>query len=100
MLGIKKTASKIDTNSVPIAMCPLCESITVHLYYMKDAKTAKMSKWYSCSCGIIWQTPYPDFKYDKNYIVPEGKKFEAASKYFVKVNLPLSKKQCMGANVK
>lgn len=96
MLGIKKQATKVEDKNVAVAFCPNCEAITVHLYYMKDAKTQKLSKWYACSCGIIWQYPCPEFIYDKKYILPDGKKFASASKYLVKVVAPVIEESMYG----
>ena len=96
MLGMKKQATKLEDNTVSIAQCPLCESITVHLYYMEDAKTKSKSKWYACACGLIWQVPYPEFVYDKTYLVPDGKKFEKASKYLIKVVNPIIEESMYG----
>ena len=96
MLGINKTATKVEDKNVPIANCPHCDAITVHLYYMKDAKTQALSKWYACSCGIIWQIPYPDFIYDKSYIIPDGKKYIASCKYLVKIITPIIEESMYG----
>lgn len=67
MLNPKKEADKIDSGTVALASCPICKAITLNLHYMQDSETKKRSKWYSCSCGIIFNADKPSKVYDKAY---------------------------------
>lgn len=89
-----RSMKNISTNeTVQIAQCPVCSAVTTHMYYMQDADTLKRSKWYSCSCGIIWQAgeieePKYDAKYYERY-KEGGEKYKIACRYPVDVYAPL-----------
>lgn len=98
MLGIKKEANQLVDNVVEIAQCPLCESVTTHMYFMQDASTKQQSKWYSCSCGIVWQAKYKGYEYDQSYInkLPSGPKVESSFRYVPKLIAPLIEEMTYG----
>lgn len=94
MFGQKKDKSSknMEQDAVEIAQCPVCKSVTTLLYYMQNSDTKKRSKWYSCSCGVVWQTDEPSGKYDRKYYErykDGGKKYEEACKYPVYVYAPI-----------
>lgn len=93
MFGQKKSKESINTpqDTVEIAQCPVCKSVTTLMYYMQNSETKKKSKWYSCSCGVVWQTDPPSAKYDKKYyerFKEGGKKYEEACRYPIDVYAP------------
>jgi hypothetical protein len=90
LLNPTKEANQLVKDVVEIAQCPHCERVTTHLYFMQDATTKVQSKWYACSCGVVWQTPYPDYKYGRKYLdnLPIGQKWERSNKYVVDLVAP------------
>jgi hypothetical protein len=99
MINTKKEAKQLESTTVEIAQCPACEAITTHMYFMQDASTKVQSKWYGCSCGIVWQAHRPDFTYTKEYVdkyVPTGAKYESASRYLPQIIAPLIEESTYG----
>ena len=104
MLNLNKEASVVTDkdNIVNLSKCPNCGSYTLHMFYMQQAQTRQQSKWYSCSCGILWQHGYKPYPYDIKYLekyVQQDKKFSEASKYIVKVVSPLLEEMIYGRKV-
>lgn len=67
MLNLKKQAESIKVGDIELGKCPICESYVSHIYFMQDSTTKKQSKWYSCQCGVVWQSEKPKAIYDKAY---------------------------------
>jgi hypothetical protein len=92
MLNLKKEASQLEIGELKVANCPICKAYVSHQYYMKDAPTQRTSKWFSCSCGIVFQNKFPDGVYDKKYWDSNNKdepKIKEAYEYAVKVYAPI-----------
>lgn len=69
---------------------------------MQDAKTKKQSKWYSCACGVCWQTQKPTKVYDKAYFDEYAKfdhKLKDAYQYPVKIYAPIIEELLYGRKV-
>jgi len=98
VINPKKEATQIVDNKVEIAVCPNCESVTTHMYFMQDAATKQQSKWYSCSCGIVWQAHYKGCVYDQAYLdnLPTGSKYDTALKAIPKIIAPLAEEMMYG----
>jgi hypothetical protein len=89
----------VNNDVVEVAQCPICEAVTTHMYYMQDADSKVRSKWYSCSCGIVFQAGKADFKYDEKYLnryKDGGKKYESACRYPVQVYAPIIEESVYG----
>lgn len=67
MLNLKKEADQLKSESVELGSCPICNSFVSQIYFMQDSSTKVQSKWYSCSCGVVWNTNKPKAIYDKKY---------------------------------
>lgn len=67
MLNFRKEADTLKAEEFRLSTCPVCKSYVCHMYFMQDSKTKKQSKWFSCSCGIVFQDKKPDKVYDKKY---------------------------------
>jgi len=67
MLNPKKEAETLKVGHIELGTCPVCSSYISHIYFMQNADTKQHSKWYSCSCGVVWQTQKPTLVYDKKY---------------------------------
>jgi predicted SAM-dependent methyltransferase/rubredoxin len=65
MLNLKKTATKLEVGELSLGTCPVCGAFVSHMYFMQDAATKVTSKWYSCSCGVVFQNKLPDGKETK-----------------------------------
>lgn len=101
-MGFFKTAKSEVAETVDVASCPICSSVTTHMYYMQDAETKIRSKWYSCHCGVIWQMGEPKEPYDQKYFdryKDGGKKYASAVKYPVQVYMPLIEELMYGRRV-
>jgi len=60
MLNLKKTATKLEVGELSIGNCPVCKAYVSQMYFMRDADTKVSSKWYACSCGVVFQNQLPD----------------------------------------
>jgi SAM-dependent methyltransferase len=67
MLNLKKEADVLEVGELTVATCPICKSFVSHIYFMQDAKTKNQSRWYSCACGVVFQSKLPQDNYDKAY---------------------------------
>lgn len=82
--------------------CPICTSVTTHIYFMRDSDSKIESKWYNCSCGVTWQITDVKEPYDKKYFErykDGGKKYESAVKYSIQVYMPLIEELIYGRRV-
>lgn len=69
MLNFKKSADNLKEEELKVSPCPVCTRLVAHVYYMQDASTKIKSKWFSCSCGIIFNSTKPTKVYDQKYRV-------------------------------
>ena len=102
MLNLKKEADTLQVGEITLGTCPVCSGYVSHLYFMQDAKTKKQSKWYSCACGVVWQTGKPDKVYDKAYLEqfePHDKKLRASYEYPVRIYAPMIEEMMYGRKV-
>lgn len=67
MLNFRKEADTLKAEEFRLSTCPVCKSYVCHMYFMQDSKTKKQSKWFSCSCGVVFQDKKPDKVYDGKY---------------------------------
>jgi SAM-dependent methyltransferase len=102
MLNLKKEADVLQAQEFKISACPICSSYVSQVYYMQDATTKIESKWYSCSCGVVFQNQHPtavyDAKYRKKYEIYD-KKTESAFQYPVRIYSPLIEELIYGRKV-
>jgi predicted SAM-dependent methyltransferase len=92
MLNLKKEAKSLEVAEVKLANCPICKAYVCHKYFMQDAVSKRQSKWYSCSCGIVFQEDVPKGKYDKAYWDKYAEfdlKTKASYEYPVRIYMPL-----------
>jgi len=92
MLNLKKEANNLQVSDITLGTCPSCHSYVSHLYFMQDATTKQQSKWYSCSCGVVWQVQKPTMVYDKKYLDKYAQfdsKLRDAYEYPVRIYAPL-----------
>lgn len=88
MLNLKKEAKPVlEIGELKVAQCPACASYISHIYFMQDTVTQKKSKWYSCSCGVVWQSEVPTGKRAKHQL--EGSKLSDVMQYPIRVYAPL-----------
>lgn len=102
MLNLKKEASVLEVGELQVTNCPICKAYVCHLYYMKDATSGILSKWFSCSCGVVFQAKKPTFVYDKEYrkkYDDADKKIKDDFKYPVKVYAPIIEELIYGRKV-
>jgi len=102
MLNLKKEASQIPVDNPTLGQCPVCSSYVSHIYFMADATSKETSKWYSCSCGVIWQMNQPGKVYDKKYwdeFARYDGKTEDSFKYPVKMYAPLIEELIYGRKI-
>jgi hypothetical protein len=102
MLNLKKQADTLKVGDIELGACIACSGYVSHLYFMQDATSKKQSKWYSCSCGVVWQTQKPSMVYNSQYSDRSGqndKKVQDAYAYPVKVYAPLIEELIYGRKV-
>jgi predicted SAM-dependent methyltransferase len=102
MLQLKKEADVLEVGDLKIATCPVCKSYVCHQYYMKDAMTKVCSRWYACSCGVVFQTQKPWGSYDKKYwdkFNDYDKKLKDSFEYPVRIYAPLAEELIYGRKV-
>ncbi len=73
MLDFKKKVEIQQTEEIKVANCPVCSSYVCHVYYMMDSSTKKKSKWFSCSCGVVFNSQKPTKIYDEKYWLENNK---------------------------
>lgn len=92
MLNLKKEAEQLKAEEFRLSACPICSSYVCHMYFMQDATTKKQSKWFSCSCGVVFQDKQPSNSYDKAYLekhLQYDKKLKDSFEYPVRIYAPL-----------
>lgn len=92
MLNLKKQSETIQLGEIDLGTCPICHSYVSHIYFMQDKESKKQSRWYSCSCGVVWNTHKPTMIYDKKYIErfdPHNNKLAPTYEYPVHIYSPL-----------
>ena len=62
MLNLKKEATKLSIGDLRIGNCPICKAYVSHIFFMQDVDTKVSSKWFSCSCGVVFQNQLPTGK--------------------------------------
>lgn len=67
MLDFKKKVEIKKDEELIVRNCPACQAYVCHVYFMQDSSNKKQSKWYSCSCGVVFQSKKPEGKYDQTY---------------------------------
>ena len=67
MLQLKKQADTLEIGELSIGTCPVCASYVSHVYFMQDGNSKRQSKWYACSCGVVFQQKHPFGVYDSAY---------------------------------
>lgn len=99
MLQLKKQADTLSVEDLKMGDCPVCKSYVCHLFFMQDAKTKRQSRWFSCSCGIVFQNKLPDGVYDaayrKKYATYDAKT-KSAYEYPVRVYAPIIEEMAYG----
>lgn len=102
MLNLKKEADVLEVGELKIATCPICSAYVCHTYFMQDAKTKKQSKWFACSCGVVFQSKLPEGLYDaayrKKYALFD-KKTKSAYEYPVRIYAPIIEERIYGRKV-
>jgi len=102
MLNFKKTAKAEEVKELTIGTCPACQGYVSHLYFMSDASTKKQSKWYSCSCGVVWNVNKPTKVYDMKYWQERSaydKKLDTAYSYPIRLYAPIIEELVYGRRV-
>lgn len=67
MLNPNNESKTLEPDTVTIANCPVCSSIVLQMFFMQDGVTKKKSKWFQCSCGVVFQMKPPEGVYDEKY---------------------------------
>ena len=92
----------VPTEELRVANCPVCKAYVCHVYYMIDKSTNKKSKWFACSCGIVFNSVKPNKIYDQKYWLdnnqPDNKK-KPAFEYPVRVYAPIIEELIYGRRV-
>lgn len=85
-----------------VANCPICTGFVCHTYYMDDKSTNKKSRWFSCSCGAIFQSQKPTQVYDQKYYDKTANlhsKTKTAYEYPIKLYAPIIEELIYGRRV-
>jgi len=102
MLDFKKKVDIKQVDEIKVENCPVCHAYVCHAYLMVDASTQKKSKWFSCSCGVVFNSTKPSKVYDMKYWeagTKPDKGREAAFKYPVRLYAPLMEELIYGRRV-
>lgn len=102
MLNLKKSASPVATEELKVANCPICQAYVCHVYFMEDASTKKKSKWFACSCGVVFQSQKPNGVYDQKYYDKTSnihEKTRTAYRYPVSMYAPIIEELIYGRRV-
>lgn len=67
MIGLKKSTPQSKPEELIVPSCPACNGFVSHCYYMEDSASKKKSRWFHCSCGVVFQSKKPEGKYDQEY---------------------------------
>jgi len=102
MLDLKKKNNNLPTEELKVTNCPICQSYVCHQYFMSDASTGKKSKWFSCSCGVVFQANKPTGVYDKSYYDKTSnihQKTKTSYEYTIKLYAPIIEELIYGRRV-
>ena len=102
MLNLKKEAEPQASSELKVFNCQICLSYVCHVYFMKDAKTGKSSKWGSCKCGIIFNLEKPTKVYDLAYWQERSKydkKLDVSYSYPILIYAPIIEELIYGRRV-
>lgn len=102
MLNLKKEVNILEIGELKIANCPICKAYVSHQYFMKDVTSKIASKWYSCSCGVVFQNKLPDYIFgqkDWDKYNSGDKKVKDAYEYPVKIYAPIIEELIYGRKV-
>lgn len=95
MLNLKKEAKPVlEIGELKVAQCPACTSYISHIYYMQDSASQKKSKWYSCSCGVVWQDTVPIGSKPLHQL--EGSKLSDIMQYPIRLYTPIMEELIYG----
>lgn len=91
LLNFKKSVDKLPVEELKVANCPVCNRLVSHVYFMQDATTKAKSKWFSCSCGIIFNSVKPSKVYDKGFTLKQkiSQRDKDIYEYPVKIYAPI-----------
>ena len=97
MLDFKKKVSLKPLEELSVSKCPICASYVCHAYYMQDSKSNKKSKWFSCSCGVVYnsQKPSRPSKEPQKYNIHKVQEYQ----YPVRIYSPLIEELIYGRRV-
>ena len=59
MLQFKKKADQQIVEELNVVNCPVCKAYVCHQFFMKNSDSGITSRWFSCSCGVVWQSKLP-----------------------------------------
>jgi hypothetical protein len=97
MLQLKKKAEAIEIGELKVGDCPICKAYVCHQFFMKDADSGVTSKWFQCSCGVVFQNKLPSGKPHK--VETFCQKTYDNSTYPVKVYSPIVEELIYGRKV-
>lgn len=102
MLNLKKNAEPLHIEEIKVETCPVCQSYVCHAYFMQDSVTKQKSRWFSCSCGVIFNSKKPTKVYDKAYWDKhnkESQKDKDSFEYPVRLYAPIIEELIYGRRV-
>ena len=102
MLDFKKKVDPIVNDELRVTNCPVCNSYVCHAYYMVDKSANKKSRWFSCSCGAIFNSQKPTKVYDSKYWLEHSKhdeKQKDSYQYLVNIYSPIIEELIYGRRV-
>lgn len=102
MLNLKREANQLPTSKLELGICPICNGYVSHVYFMQNADTKEQSKWYSCSCGVVWNSENPGFVYDEKYWKEHDQfdeKLRVSFEYPVRIYAPIIEELIYGRRV-
>ena len=102
MLDLKKKVDILEKEELRVANCPICSAYVSHCYYMQDSSTKKKSRWFSCSCGVVFNAKMPDKVYDRAYweaMTKPDKGQKTAYEYPIRLYAPIMEELIYGRRV-
>ena len=102
MLDFKKKVDVKPLEEIKVANCPVCNAYVCHAYYMVDKSSNKKSRWFSCSCGIIFNAQKPTKVYDQKYWLDNSTydaKRKTAFEYPIRLYMPIIEELTYGRRV-
>lgn len=101
MLDFKKKVDIQPVEELKVANCPACQSYVSHVYFMEDKNSRKKSRWYACSCGLVFQSQKPTGKYDQAYYekCELGQKKQDEYEYPIRIYAPVIEELIYGRRV-